>query len=65
MLPGSFISGVVPRSMAISPNGCSHSPAARTLMTKSRSASVNGPYRVLAMIRAWSVVVFSIPTRAG
>lgn len=64
-LPASFISGVVPRSMAISPSGYSHSPAARTLMTKSRSASVRGPYWVLAMIRSGVATVFSTPTKAG
>ena len=43
---------VVPFCRASFPTGYSHSPAARTFTTKSRSASVRGPVGVWAM--TWS-----------
>jgi hypothetical protein len=61
----SIIAGDLLRSMIICPSGCSHSPAARTFTTKSRSASVSGPYWVLAMMRSWPEAAFSTPSMLG
>ncbi len=45
-LPAVFTALLLPRSWACRPAGSSHSPASRTLRTKSRSIAVSGPYRV-------------------
>ncbi|CAM5593083.1 hypothetical protein STENM36S_06530 [Streptomyces tendae] len=63
--PAVFIAFVVPRFITISPSGYSHIPAARTLTTKSRSASVSGPNFVLATTRFWLPSALSRPSTAG
>jgi hypothetical protein len=47
------------------PTGYSHRPAARTLTTKSRSASVSGPHWVCAMTRVPELEVVLTPSIAG
>lgn len=63
--PALTTSLVVPFFTAISPTGYSHSPAARTLTTKSRSDSVSGPHWVWEMTREPSLETFSRPSMPG
>ncbi len=57
--------GLAPFFRPICPTGYSHSPAARTLTTKSRSASVSGPHCVLAITRVGALETVLTPSIAG
>lgn len=63
--PAVLTAGMVPFWSASCPTGYSQSPAARTLTTKSRSASVSGPVDVLAITRFGALDVVCTPITAG